>query len=464
MPIPPFRGLGPSEAIKQLTQWVNQPMLTHALKEAAQKLGIREAPSLSSLQEVLRQAGRWIDVATEPWSSQQAKLLVPGINATGEWFSGRWTATKLSPETLALLSLIHTNTVEDTDAERRCCMALTGATGSSDALVTPNLGVAIHLAVQGLLASERIERVILPRTCSIRIPSGPSHGGSMLPEMLEACGAPVREIGSNRECLESDFERALDAPKQLLLTATCGPRDAAMQSGIARAAANQCLVCELAFDGSIHDLNDLGLPSVALSRRWDGGPDLIIVPGHYFLGGPECGILLGKKDLIQSIRKLAEATGMLACRATHLLLTDAIRNTESREGWNASSIGAVLSNSLANLENRAKRIAAQCQSPNTNIAIDCKTRACKIGSGVWHEITLPSAVLHVTPQQGITTSQIAERLANHTPAIWGNVFSDHVEIVLRSVDPSEDATLVSALCGLTSETNPNASNPPASSI
>lgn len=285
----------------------------------------------------------------------------------------------------------------------------------------------------------------------------------MLPEILEACGSPVREIGSNRECLESDFERALDTPKQLLLIATCGSRDAAMQSGIARAAASQCLVCELAFDGSIHDLEDLGLPSEALSRRWDGGPDLMILPGNYLLGGPECGIILGKKDLIQSIRKLAESAGMLACRATHLLLIDAIRNTESREGWNGSPVGAVLSNSLANLENRAKRIAAQCQTPNADIVIDCKTKPCKIGSGVWHEIALPSAVLHVTPKQGIAPSRIAEHLVNYTPAIWGNVFSDHVEIVLRSVDPSEDATLVSALCSLTSETDPSDNTPSASS-
>ncbi|MFN9434876.1 MAG: hypothetical protein ACK6DC_08055, partial [Planctomycetota bacterium] len=100
MPIPPFRSLGPSEAIKQLAQWVNQPMLTHALKEAAQKLGVREVPSLASLQELLRQAGRWIDVATDPWSENQAGFFTPGINATGEWFSGRWTGPRFAPDTL----------------------------------------------------------------------------------------------------------------------------------------------------------------------------------------------------------------------------------------------------------------------------------------------------------------------------------------------------------------------------
>lgn len=451
MPIPPFRGLGPSEAIKQLTQWVNQPMLTHAFKEAAQKLGIREVPSLSGLQELLRQAGRWIDAATEPWSESQTRPLVPGINGTGEWISGRWTASKLAPDTLALLHLIHTHTTEDIEVERRCSMALMGATGAADALVLPNVGAALDAAVRGLFVAHRIERVVLPRQYCIRVPSGPSPGGSMLPDMLEACGVPVREIGSNSECLASDFERAFDSPKQLLMIASCGPRDPALQGGIDRATADECLVCDLVFDGSLHDLLDLGIPSQALSRRWDHGPDLMIVPGHYLLGGPECGILLGKREVIQSIRKMAEGTGMLASRATHLLLSEAIRVSHSREGWNATPIGAVLTNSLANLENRAKRIAAQCDSSKIDVKIECCTKPCRIGSGVWHEVALESAVLRLIPKSGITPSQIAERLMQRTPSIWSNVFSDRVELVLRTIEPSEDSAVVSALCGLSSD-------------
>jgi L-seryl-tRNA(Ser) seleniumtransferase len=456
MPIPPFRNLGPSEAIKQLAQWVNQPMLTNALKEAAQKLGVREVPSLASLQELLRQAGRWIDVATEPWSENQSGFFTPGINATGEWFSGRWTGPRFAADTLALLNLIHTNTTEDVEAERQCCMAILGATGAGDALVAPNLGVALDLAVRGLHLSDRIERVVLPRKHCFRIPSGPSHGGSMLPDMLEACGIPVREIGSNRECLPVDFDRALDAPKQLLVVATCGPREASVHSGIERAHGNECLVCELALDGSIHDLADLGIPATALSRRWDHGPDLIIVPGHDLLAGPECGILLGKREVIQSIRKLAEGTGMLASRATHLLLSEAVRNASTREGWNATPVGATLSNSLANLQNRAKRIATQCDRPDVQVKVDAGTKVCKLGSGVWHETALESAVLRVTPKDAHAPSRIAERLSQHQPAIWGNIFSDHVELVLRTIDPAEDAVLVAALCELSLDSDASA--------
>ncbi|MCU0710254.1 MAG: hypothetical protein MUF23_18410 [Pirellula sp.] len=327
MQIPPFRGFGPTEAIKQLTQWVNQPVLTHALREAAQKLGIREVPSLSSLQELVRQAGRWVDAATEPWSNQHGKLLTPGINATGEWFSGRWTAPKWTPDSAALLHLIHTSTTEDCDAEGNCRALLTGTTGAADALVAPSLSIAIHLMIQGLKNSHRIDRVILPRKHCIRIPGGPLPGGRLLPDLVGACDVPVREIGTNTECLIGDFDRALESKSSLLLLATSSVDDESVGIGIARAHEIGCCVGEVAVAGSLHDLMDIGLASPALSRRWDRGPDLILVPGHYLLGGPECGILLGKRDIIQSIRAYAEQSGMLADRATHLVLADTIRST-----------------------------------------------------------------------------------------------------------------------------------------
>lgn len=273
----------------------------------------------------------------------------------------------------------------------------------------------------------------------------------MLPDILEAGKIPVREIGSNQECLDCDFNRSLDAPKQLLLLVTCGPRDESYQAGVARARENQGIVCEIALDGSLHDLFDLGMPTHALSRRWDHGPDLMVVPGNYLLGGPECGILLGKREVVQAIRNWAQGTGMLASRATHLLLANALNNTKTREAWNATPVGAVLSNSQANLENRAKRITAQCNTPDAIVAVEQGAQSCKLGSGVWQDVALPSSVLRVTPREGLTASRIAEKLAQHTPAIWGNVLSDRVELVLRTVDPAEDSVLVAALCGLSSD-------------
>lgn len=465
MQIPPFRGFGPAEAIKQLTQWVNQPVLTHALREAAQKLGVREIPSLSSLQELVRQAARWVDTATEPWSKQHGKLLASGINATGEWFSGRWTAPKLTPDAMALAHLIHTSTTEDWDIEGHCRNLLVSTTGAADALVAPSLSLAIHLGVHGLTRGQQVERIVLPRKHCIRIPGGPLHGGSMLPDLIGASGLPVREIGTSSECLASDYDRALESKGSLLFIASSSLQDESVGVGIARALDIGCRVCEVAIAASLYDLMDIGLATQALSRRWDHGPDLILVPGQYLLGGPECGILLGKREVIQSIRQYAETSGMLADRATHLLLAESLRGAQTREAWNTTPTGAVLSNSLANLENRAKRITMQCESSNSPVTLSWRTQPCRFGSGLWHDCLIDSAVLQLTPKPGQSISQIADHLAQQTPPIWGNVLSDRIEWVLRTVEPSDDTLLVSALDSLTPRgdtTSPSESTPHSS--
>ncbi len=109
MQIPPF-GFGPSEAMKQVSQWLGNPALNQAIKEAAQKLGIKEVPSAASVQEVLRQAGKWIERTAEPWfansDSSTRRALETGINATGELFHSRWTTQPLSPNVSRLAAVM----------------------------------------------------------------------------------------------------------------------------------------------------------------------------------------------------------------------------------------------------------------------------------------------------------------------------------------------------------------------
>ena len=86
----PFKDLLPIEAVKQLSQLVVQPSLVAALKDAAQKLGLKEQLQPGNIQQILQQAGRWMESVAEPWLRDAKPGLMPGINATGELFSTRW--------------------------------------------------------------------------------------------------------------------------------------------------------------------------------------------------------------------------------------------------------------------------------------------------------------------------------------------------------------------------------------
>ena len=75
----PFKDLLPIDTIKQLSQLVSQPTLVNAIKEAAQKIGLKDPFQSGNIQQVLQQAGRWMESVTEPWLADSKPGLLPGI-------------------------------------------------------------------------------------------------------------------------------------------------------------------------------------------------------------------------------------------------------------------------------------------------------------------------------------------------------------------------------------------------
>ncbi len=70
---------------------------------------------------------------------------------------------------------------------------------------------------------------------------------------------------------------------------------------------------------------------------------------------------------------------------------------------------------------------------------------CRIGAGVWSGQRLDSSVVQLFPKS-VTPSAMAEQLAAGELPIWTNVQSDHIELVMRSIEPDEDRLIVQQLC------------------
>ncbi len=72
------------------------------------------------------------------------------------------------------------------------------------------------------------------------------------------------------------------------------------------------LIVELALDGSLIDLAPVGLPFTNVANGLKAGADLIILPGNMWIGGPDCGLVVGKTSLVDRIHELAARLGLLA--------------------------------------------------------------------------------------------------------------------------------------------------------
>jgi seryl-tRNA(Sec) selenium transferase len=155
-------------------------------------------------------------------------------------------------------------------------------------------------------------------------------------------------------------------------------------------------------------------------------------------------VILGKKDAIERVRIQAEQLGSYADRITQALLHCTLSESLQKDGWEKSPIGLILSTSIENLENRAQRIAIQLQGLQAIAKTEVTQQTLRIGTGPWQNLKLPSSVLKIYPSS-MSVAKISESLAEHRPSIWTQVFSDHLAIVLRTVEPSDDARIVQAL-------------------
>ncbi|CAN5595236.1 L-seryl-tRNA(Sec) selenium transferase [soil metagenome] len=190
-------------------------------------------------------------------------------------------------------------TGERGDRQAHVCDLLTALTGAEDAMVVNNAAGATVLVLAALCAGEG---VALSRGQMVEI------GGSFrLPEIIEASGARLVEVGCTNRTRLSDYESALEAGAKAILR--CHPSNYRIVGFTAEPSRGE--LAELAHSrnalyiddqgsGCLVDTLQFGLPrQETLTSAISEGADLAFASGDKLLGGPQAGLLVGRRDLVQ---------------------------------------------------------------------------------------------------------------------------------------------------------------------
>lgn len=305
-------------------------------------------------------------------------------------------------------------------------------TGAEDAVVVNNNAAALLLA---LAACASGRSAIVSRGELVEI-----GGGFRVPDVVAQSGAKLVEVGTTNRTHLGDYERAIDADTRVLLkvhrsnfeiTGFVAEVDVAALAAIAHARA-------LAL---IYDAGSGCMPAISqivrepsVREHVAAGADIVCFSGDKLLGGPQAGIAVGKRELIEKMRKTPLYRALRPDKITLAALSATLLLW--RDDPSALPIVRMLTTTPEALRERSKRVMESVGAG----AIEIVDAIGRIGGGAAPSVELASCALKIT---GVSAEQLATKL--RTSKVIARIEDDAVWIDLRCVPASEDETLAAAL-------------------
>lgn len=315
------------------------------------------------------------------------------------------------------------------------------------ATVVNNCAAALILILRHF--SGKKKEVIISRGELIQI-----GGGFRIPDILEASGATLREVGATNKTTLDDYARAVTADTAMILKVH---RSNFFMGGFVESPSTESLVT-LARARRIPLVEDLGsgaiiatekaapiehepTPSETLKR----GVDLVCFSGDKLLGGPQAGIIAGKARHVGALKR---EPFFRALRCDKLILAALQTTVDLYLSGETSAVPALALMQLSNdeLRQRAEKIIERLHELPLRPAVG-KGKA-QVGGGSLPRSTIESVTLDFSAGE---PAAFAARLRRGTPPVIGYIAAGKFKLDLRTILPRQDEELVTALrCALQS--------------
>ncbi len=421
--------------------------LRHALQIVRARILQGECTAVEE-QELLTSAWAWVQ-------EQRAATLRPVINATGVLIHTNLGRAPLASGVLQAVqdAAAGYSTLEyDLAAGRRfdrylhCRRQLQALTGAEDAVVVNNNAAALLLVLSALC---RDREVIISRGQLVEI-----GGGFRIPDILRESGAHLVEVGTTNRTYTADYHAAVtDRTAAILCVHTSNFHQSGFvhQPSLAELA-NLISEIQRVKGPELWLLHDLGsghlreLEAPALEREQTvvdsvaQGAHLTAFSGDKLLGGPQAGILVGRKDLVARLLRhpLLRALRMDKMGLAALAATLDLHLTE--RALSDIPLLVMVMQPLERLKVRAEAICAGLQDQGLQADAVELTGAVGGGSLPGRAVLSVGVALHVEAPQSV-----AARLRSGLPPVVSRVLHDQVCLDLRTVLPDQDGALQTAV-------------------
>lgn len=325
-------------------------------------------------------------------------------------------------------------------------------TGAEAVAVVNNNAAATMLS---LAANAWGKEVIVSRGELIEI------GGSYrLTDIMTAGGVTLREVGTTNKTRIADYEAAIGPETAALMQvhtsnyAVVGFTEApSLGELVALGRRHNLPVIHDIGSGALIDFAKYGITGEPIaSESIKAGADLVLFSGDKLLGGPQCGIVAGRKSMVQQVLKHPRMRAVRVDKITLAALAATLRHyRDLEEAERSIPLLSLLSTPIDNLKNRAERLAPQLAACPAIASAEATAGTTYLGGGSVPTQQLATWCVALTPAKG-SVDALALTLRRGSPSIFGRVQQGKLLLDLRSVFPRQDMQIAETLRG--TETKP----------
>jgi L-seryl-tRNA(Ser) seleniumtransferase len=409
-----------------------------------------------SREELLKEAEKRLEKA---WETERNLKLQKVINATGVVIHtnlGRAPLSENARKAVAEEAARYCNLEYDLKSGKRgnrgarAEILLAEIAGAESALIVNNCAAAAFLVLTVLASGGE---AIVSRGELVEI-----GGDFRVPDVMTQSGTILKEVGTTNRTKISDYERAITENTRLFLKVhpsnyrIIGFTESPSLKDLAELAhKNDVLLYEDAGSGAMFDLSEFGLTDEpVIPESIKAGADVVTFSGDKLLGGVQSGLIVGRRQVVEKIRKHPLYRALRVDKLIYAALEATLESFRREKALEEIPVLQMLAAPLEELKRRTEDFArklAEISGENAPLKYEIIEGRSVIGGGSAPMVQPETIVLALKHAQ-ITVSKLEETLRSSRPPVITRILEDKVLIDLRTVSETEEAQLLEALAKL----------------
>ena len=326
-------------------------------------------------------------------------------------------------------------------------------TGAEDALVVNNNAAAVLIALDTMAKGKE---VVISRGQLVEI------GGSFrMPDVMRKSGAKMFEVGTTNKTTIRDYEAAIVSDTALFLKVHMSnfqivgfTQEVSLEELVGLGRKYSIPVMEDLGSGCLIDLSRYGLkkePTVQDSV--EKGADIITFSGDKMLGGPQCGIILGKKDIISKIKANQLNRALRVDKLTLIALQETLSMYRDEEkAIRQIPTLRMICQSYPSVCRKGERLRGLIGKIDTsNFVISLSDGFSQVGGGALPLEEIKSRLLCLSPRR-LSASHIVEFLRSYDPPVVVRLEKNNVLLDLRTIQEKEVKIVATAIQRMSTKT------------